>query len=154
MRSLGEADVVPVALLHAEREGVPFDTAVARVRSWIAGERRWVLVAEYNQEVHGYASATFLDVEDGDGLSGSGWYLSGVVVASVARRRGLGMQLTKARLDRIAEVSSTAWYFVNANNRASIALHRRFGFVEHARGPRICGVEFSGGAGILYRLDY
>ena len=143
-----------VGSLHAAREGTPFDTAVARVLSWLADERRRVLVAEYEQEVHGYASATFLNVKDGDGLGVSGWYLSGVVVAPAARRRGLGMQLTSARLDRIAEVSSSAWYFVNANNRASIALHSRFGFVEHARGPRICGVEFSGGTGILYRLDY
>lgn len=113
-----------------------------------------MLVAEYNQEVHGYASTTFLDVNDWDGLGVSGWYLSGIVVAPSARRRGLGMRLTSARLHGIAEASGSAWYFVNADNQASIALHARFGFVEHARGPRICGVEFSGGTGILYRLNF
>jgi aminoglycoside 6'-N-acetyltransferase I len=151
---LTEHDVTQVASLHAAREGVPFDAAVAIVLSWLPDERRQVLVAEYNQEVHGYASTTFVDVNDGDDLGVSGWYLSGIVVAPSARRRGLGMQLTSARLDRIAQASGSAWYFVNANNQASIALHARFGFVEHARGPRICGVEFSGGTGILYRIDY
>ena len=154
IRRLADADVTGVAGLHAGREGVLLDTAVAKVRAWLADERRPVLVAEHHQEVHGYASAAFLDVKDGDGLGVSGWYLTGVVVDPAARRRGLGTQLTSARLDRIAEVSSVAWYFVNATNEASIALHRRFGFVEHARGPRICGVKFSGGSGILYRLDH
>ena len=76
-----------VGSLHAARECTPFDTAVAKVLSWLADERRRVLVAEYEQQVHGYASTTFLDVKDGDGLGVSGWYLSGVVVAPAARRR-------------------------------------------------------------------
>ncbi|WP_162799122.1 GNAT family N-acetyltransferase [Nocardioides sp. 616] len=154
VRCLAESDVRRVASLHAVREGVPLEGAVATVSSWLADDRRLTLVAEHDQQVQGYASATFLDVHEGDGLGVTGWHLTGVVVNPAARRRGLGMQLTSARLDMIEERSETAWYFVNAENRASIALHTKYGFVEHARGPRICGVEFSGGTGILFRLDY
>ena len=120
---------------------------------WLEDDRRLVLVAEHEQQVHGYASASFLEGEAADGLVVPGWYLTGVVVDPASRRHGLGAQLTAARLDTIRNMAGTAWYFVNAENRASIDLHTKFGFTEHARGPRICGVEFSGGIGILFRLD-
>lgn len=142
-----------MAQLHAMREDTPLATSVAQVLGWLEDDRRSVVVADHDLQVHGYASATFLDAGAGGGLGVPGWYLSGVVVNPASRRHGLGAQLTAARLDTIREKSGTAWYFVNAENRASIALHAKFGFLEHARGPRICGVEFSGGNGILFRLD-
>lgn len=126
-----------VAQLHATRQGAPLAKSVSQVLGWLDDDRRLVLVADHDEQVHGYASATFLNAEAGDGLGVPGWYLSGVVINPASRRRGLGAQLTAARLDSIDEKADTAWYFVNAENRASIALHDKFGFVEHARGPRI-----------------
>jgi hypothetical protein len=76
-------------------------------------------------------------------LSGGGW----------KTLHGLGTQLTSARLEALARVADTAWYFVNAKNQASIALHAKFGFIEHARSERIAGVDFNGGEGILFRCD-
>ncbi len=45
------------------------------------------------------------------------------------------------------------FYFSNARNRVSIALHRRFGFTEVARGAEFAGVSFAGGEGILFQVD-
>lgn len=149
-----ERDIEPVAELHADREGTPTRTASARVRSWTTNPARIIVVAEHHARVQAFASAAWLDAPaDSDDPGVPGWYLAGVVVAPAARRRGLGAQLTEARLALIGKRSSTAWYFANAGKRASIAMHAGFGFTEHARGPRICGVEFGGGTGILFRLD-
>ncbi|MCK4511080.1 GNAT family N-acetyltransferase, partial [bacterium] len=51
------------------------------------------------------------------------------------------------------ERSRFAYYFSNARNRVSTALHERFGFVEVARGSELAGVSFVGGEGILFQLD-
>ena len=111
------------------------------------------MVAEHEGQVHGYGSATFLESARQDDTDPSGWYLTGVVVTPASRRHGLGAQLTSARLEALARVADTAWYFVNAKNQASIALHAKFGFIEHARAQRIAGVDFDGGLGILFRCD-
>lgn len=97
-----------------------------------------------------YASATYLSPSAGG--APHGWYLTGVVVAPPARRHGLADLLTRARLALLAERTDTAWYFVNARNTASIALHESFGFVEHTREFEIPGVSFEGGVGVLFRL--
>jgi aminoglycoside 6'-N-acetyltransferase I len=76
-----------------------------------------------------------------------------MVIDPVARRHGLGTLLTAARLAALAEIADTAWYFVNAVNHASIALHAKFGFVEHLRGRQLAGTKFEGGVGILFRLE-
>ena len=87
----------------------------------------------------------------GDGqLAPAGWYLGGLVVAEAVRRGGLGRELTAARLAAtdaagVTEVRFTA----NARNRPTLALHEPFGFVVEARNPRMSGLAFSGGEGLL-----
>lgn len=44
-----------------------------------------------------------------------------------------------------------AYYVVNATNLASIALHRRCGFLEIARAASFHTVGFNGGVGLLLR---
>ncbi len=84
-------------------------------------------------------------------LAPEGWYLGGVIVRPAWRRRGIGAALTAERLAWIAQRAGEAYYFVNARNRASIALHEPFGFVEVTRDFAFPGVTFEGGEGILFR---
>lgn len=86
-------------------------------------------------------------------LAPAGHYLGGVTVEPAWRRRGIALALTDARLRWIAERADEAFYVVNATNLASIDLHRRWGFVEVARGPTFAGVPFDGGLGLLMRTD-
>ena len=83
----------------------------------------------------------------------AGHYLGGVSVHPDFRRRGIGHELTRRRLAWIAERASEAFYFVNAQNRASSDLHARFGFVEVTRDFFVPGVSFTGGTGVLFRVD-
>jgi ribosomal protein S18 acetylase RimI-like enzyme len=82
-----------------------------------------------------------------------GWYLGGVVVDPLQRRRGIGARLTRERLAWIAARAGQAYYFVNERNRASIDLHARLGFRELARDIRVTGLTFTGGVGLLFGLD-
>jgi ribosomal protein S18 acetylase RimI-like enzyme len=153
VRLIAGSDVDEVVRIHAARAGIEMVRAEAVVRGWLEDAGRLVMVAEHDGQVHGYGSATFLDAGAPDGTDPSGWYLTGVVVAPPSRRHGLGTQLTSVRLEALARVADTAWYFVNAKNQASIALHAKFGFIEHARSERIAGVDFNGGEGTLFRCD-
>jgi ribosomal protein S18 acetylase RimI-like enzyme len=76
-----------------------------------------------------------------------------VVVGPAHRRRGLGRQLTRVRLDWIRERSTQAYYFANERNQVSIALHRALGFVELTRDFHHPQVQFEGGSGILFACD-
>ena len=69
------------------------------------------------------------------------------------RRQGIGYDLTLQRLKWIFESSDIAWYFANAENSASIALHASVGFEEITRDFQYPGVTFAGGVGILCQLD-
>ena len=83
-----------------------------------------------------------------------GWHLAGLIVSQTHRRRGLGLALTHYRLDLLVKRAGTAWYFANAQNRVTIELHQKLGFVEVTRDFSFPGVSFSGdGVGILFRLD-
>ncbi|MDF1799819.1 MAG: GNAT family N-acetyltransferase [Planctomycetota bacterium] len=87
----------------------------------------------------------------GDGqLAPVGWYLGGLVVARAARRGGLGRALTAARLAALDAAGVTEVRFTaNARNSATLALHEPFGFQVEARNPRMSGLAFSGGEGLL-----
>jgi len=82
-----------------------------------------------------------------------GWYLGGVIVTESLRRRGVARQLTAARLLDLSQNAGEVFYFVNARNRPSIDLHSEFGFVEVTRDFEFPRVSFTGGEGILFRLD-
>jgi aminoglycoside 6'-N-acetyltransferase I len=86
----------------------------------------------------------------GVGSACAGHYLGGVTVAPSHRRQGVADALTAARLEWIRYRSADAWYIVNANNLASIDLHKRWGFEEVARSSRFHSTEFTGGTGILF----
>ncbi len=82
----------------------------------------------------------------------AGWYLGGLVVAPVWRDRGAGAALTLARVEWVAGRADEVWYYANAANTVSIALHTAVGFEEVTRDFAVPGLSFKGGVGVLYRM--
>lgn len=82
-----------------------------------------------------------------------GWYLTGVIVAPAARRRGVGRALTEARIEAWPSHTGPLRFVVNAQNRASIELHSGLGFELEAESVQVPGVRFAGGRGLLFRLE-
>jgi len=152
-------DIDALGRISAERQGGDAHEHVAMFRGALednqAGRSMIILVAELGSDVIGFGKARYLDEEHGAGVGASpeGWYLTGVVVDSRFRRQGVGSRLTVERLRWIAERSDLAYYFSNARNRVSMALHRRFGFTELVRGAEFAGVSFVGGEGVLFQAD-
>jgi len=108
-----------------------------------------LLVAETRGAVVGYGCAARFAPPPEAPLhrAPEGWYLAGVVVSPALRRRGIAKALTRARLDRL---EPPVYYFANERNRASIDLHRPFGFAELTRTFWHPDAHFTGGGGILF----
>lgn len=155
---------------HARSDDVPSCTALALVAApgsdaslWraslledVESPDRLLVIAEYGTAVIGYGRV-LLFVPERDApprIAPRGYYLMGVVVHPDYQRRGVGAKLTQARLDWISQHSDVAWYFANARNAASIALHASFGFEEVTRSFSYPRVDFEGGEGILFRLRF
>ncbi len=115
--------------------------------------RNLLLAALVDDRVVGYGKAdVFVPPDDAPpNCAPRGWYLTGVTIEPPMRRRGIGLALTRARLERVARRSVHAHYFANAMNRASIDLHARLGFEEVTRDFWYPRTSFTGGAGILFR---
>jgi len=157
IRSAEAADVETLAGIAAEREGQP-------VAIWHASFEKYfdrsldrathqLLVAVRAGITLGYAKSQYFAPVTGapENVAPAGWYLTGVIVRPEHRRLGIGLGLTTARLDRIARTHTESFYFCNAKNAVSIALHERLGFAEHTRDFWFPKVHFEGGSGILFR---
>lgn len=105
--------------------------------------------------VIGFGRAGLVDPDALVGARGvpPGWYLLGLVVVDDWRRRGVGLELTRRRLEVLAQRTEVAYYVANAANRASLDLHARLGFAELSRAFDWPGMSFEGGAGVLCRAD-
>ena len=120
----------------------------------IDGSDRLLVVAERADEVIGYGRV-LLFVPGADAppdIAPPGYYLMGLAVHPDHRRQGVGAALIRARLDWISERANEAWYFANARNAASIALHEPFRFDEATRSFFYPRVDFDRGEGILFRV--
>ena len=119
----------------------------------IGSADRLLVVGERAGEVIGYGRVLrFVPEPDAPAdIAPSGYYLMGLVVHPDHRRRGVAAALTQARLDWISRHANEAWYFANARNAASIALHAPFGFEEVTRSFFYPRVDFDRGEGILFR---
>ena len=82
-----------------------------------------------------------------------GWYLVGVIIGPAYRRRGVASELTRVRLAWIAQRARQAYYFANSVNRATIDLHARLGFRQVCRDFTFPNARFSGGVGVLFRIE-
>jgi ribosomal protein S18 acetylase RimI-like enzyme len=152
------SDVPALAEIAADREGEPVErwqTAFEHILADTAGGQSLLLVAVIEPTIAGYGKAGYFAPPAGSpaNVAPAGFYLTGVVVAPAFRRRGLGHELTRARLDWIRGRSPRAYYFANERNRVTIELHRELGFVELTRDFSHPQVRFEGGAGILFVCD-
>jgi GNAT superfamily N-acetyltransferase len=146
-----------LARIRAERDGGSVTAYVQRFERDLSnhGNRPddlW-LAAEVDGRVVGYGKVAYLQPppDSPPNAAPAGFYLGGVTVARAFRRRGIAHELTLRRLQWIARRAEEAYYFANAQNRASIDLHARFGFTEITRDFVVPGVSFTGGVGILFR---
>lgn len=110
---------------------------LANRQAWFAARRAQsypVLVAAEGDEVLGYAS--FGDWRPFDGYRYTVEH--SVYIASAARRRGIGGALLAALVEEAANLGKHVMVGgIDADNPASLALHRRHGFVETARMPQV-----------------
>lgn len=82
-----------------------------------------------------------------------GYYLGGVAVDPRWRRHGIGTKLTQYRLEAAwGKGAEIVYYFANARNEASIAMHEAMGFEELQRPFSFPGVSFDGGTGVLFGI--
>lgn len=144
-----EADIEACAELETGHYGGEVAESVPWFRMELTAPTRLLMVARVGDTVVGYARAT--DYQPLDGYTApAGHYLGGVVVRRAWRRRGIGLALTTARMDRVFAVADRVWYFANEHNTPSIAMHARLGFREVTRDFTFPGVEFEGGVGVLF----
>ena len=157
VRDAAPADADAIARIAQERNGGELEAHVAGFqRSLLARSippRSLVLAATVEGRVVGYARAGVFEppADAPANCAPRGWYLTGVTIAPEMRRRGIGLALTRARLDCIAAHAGLVYYFASAMNRASIDLHARLGFVEVTRDFWYPDTSFTGGVGILFR---
>lgn len=160
VRAAFETDVTVLTRIAAEREGGEperhRDAFVRLLQDTVPAGGGRLLVAVVGEKAVGFGKvARFRHAVDAaaghaSDIAPEGWYLAGVVVSPEWRRRGVGDRLTASRLEWIGHRATRAYYFVNAQNTASIDLHRRFGFVEVTRRFSFPGASFEGGEGILF----
>ncbi|MCD4852387.1 GNAT family N-acetyltransferase [Arthrobacter sp. AK01] len=149
------AGILAADLAAGRTSSADAERFAAGISAAVADPARLVVVAEAHDDANaeggsgvvGWAKTHFWDYPDGLALAGH--YLGGVTVRPDFRRRGLAAELTAVRLGWIWEQAEEAWYVVNARNEASLALHRKWGFREVARGGGFHTVTFDGGEGVL-----
>ena len=154
IRDAVAADVATLAAIRHERDGGDAAAHAAAFERLLGVPADAVLLAaELGGRVVGYGKASvFAPPADAPAnCAPAGWYLTGVIVADEFRRRGIGLELTRVRLVRVAARADRAHYFASAMNRASIDLHARLGFVEVTRDFWFPATSFTGGVGILFR---
>jgi GNAT superfamily N-acetyltransferase len=146
-----------LAIIRFNREGGDLTELTAGFENEIKNSNpreHHLIVAEHDGKVIGYARSSYFrhPEETSSNICPEGWYLTGVIVLAKYRRKGVAYQLTKKRLEWIAERADTAYYFANAKNKVSFDLHAKFGFEEVTRDFSYPGVEFEGGEGVLYKV--
>jgi ribosomal protein S18 acetylase RimI-like enzyme len=158
IRAAETRDLYALAQIAAEREGTPQAIQLKLFEKHLLYQetgQSMILVADVSGVVVGFGKCAYCKPpEDAPpNAAPDGWYLTGVIVAPKLRRRRIGYQLTHARLQWLARRTSKAWYFASAQNRVTIELHRQLGFVEVTRDFSFLNVTFSGGVGILFRVE-
>lgn len=147
VRVARDEDADAIAVVAASR-GPGRGPAAERLEAWLVDAARRVVVAETDVGVVvGWAMA---GPWDGAGAQ-AGPHVSALTVHPEHRRRGVGDRLLGALEDWTWHRSDRLWSVVNARNDASLALHRRHGFVAVRRLASYAGVPFEGGWGMLLR---
>jgi ribosomal protein S18 acetylase RimI-like enzyme len=116
---------------------------------------RCLFVAEEDGTLVGEGRVRHFDppTELGPNGAPAGYYLMGVGVLPFARHRGIGRDLTIARMAWTASRSRTLWFFTEVSNEGSLALHASLGFRQITRDFNYPGVSFPSGSGVLCCAD-
>lgn len=151
VRPLATHHIDECVVLAVQRNGGAHDHWAAAFERALGSDDQQAFVAIHDGVVVGYGTAGWLALSTREGARNApdGWYLTGVVVEPRYRRRGVGRQLTEARLRWLATRTDRAWYFATAMNRPSLDLHAALGFREVTRDLSVPGVTFTGGTGVL-----
>lgn len=140
-------DVDAIGAVAASR-GPERRPADGRLEAWLADTARLVVVAERGAgAVVGWA---MVGPWSGAGAQ-AGPHVSALTVHPDHRRCGVGDRLLAALEDWAWPRSDRLWSVVNARNDASLALHRRRGFVAVRRIASYAGMTFEDGWGMLLR---
>jgi len=147
------AEFLAALVSFAAGEGEDSDVARRRFERDVALPERRLLVAIVGDQIAGYGRTGYFTppVDAPANVAPEGYYLGGLLVGAQWRRRGLGGELTVARVAWVFEHAPEVWYFTNARNRASLELHFKAGFAEVTRDFVFPGVSFDGGVGVLCR---
>ncbi|MGU3643377.1 GNAT family N-acetyltransferase [Microbacterium sp. C23T] len=86
-----------------------------------------------------------------DGGAPEGYYLGGLAVHPSHRREGIGLALTRVRIEWVWARADGVLYFTDEDNLASLRLHAAFGFEEIARLPTILGARANREHLVLFR---
>jgi len=129
-REATAADVRQCAGLIAASEGDDIEEWLQRFTDVLNDPDRRFLVAVADGAVVGFGHLRYVrhDARSNSSVP-SGWYLSGVTVAASHRRRGIGTQLTRERLRLLQGIADCVYYVAEADNDATLAMHRSLGFV-------------------------
>ncbi len=96
---------------------------------------RFVVVAVVDDILVGTGKTHFFP--EPDDQAPEGHYLGGVTVHPDHRRLGIGLALTRARMEWVWSRSDRVYYFTDDHNAASILMHAALGFEEIGRAPVI-----------------
>jgi len=120
------------------------------------GEAFHMLVAEHECQLIGFGRSVRFDPKKNEVPfpAPAGWYLIGIVVSKSFRRRGVGRALTDERIKKISMVADEIFYFVESENKTSIALHQSLGFEKIGEGKGFLKISFCNGLGYLYRKSF
>lgn len=133
VRDAVDGDLDASAQIIAVEAGGPVLEWRQRFAEVLADPDRIFLVAVVHGRVVGFGQARRVERPEpvAPGAPPPGWYLSGVTVVAEFRRRGIGAQLTRARLARLRAGGATVVYCVaEPENAATLELHQRVGFVD------------------------
>ncbi len=158
VRKARPADAEAITALTCARHDLEESVVRPRIDGELAGlttgEPSCVFVAEIGHHLVGFGRAREMQhARDNLPIAlPEGWYLTGVIVDPDWRRRGLGAALTSARLAWLRRRTDAAYYVASRENRASIQLHRTFGFHEIARGFDYPRAGLDAGRSAAYEL--
>lgn len=161
IREARAADVAPVARIAGEREEQPVEHFVRATADLLARKARGdavdMKVAEFGGEVIGFGKSGYITPppRSPSNCIPEGWYLTGLVVDPKFRRKRVGHELTRARIEWLFQRTESVYYFANSRNHPTITLHDHFGFKEVSRDIWVPKVTFSGtgSVGVLYGLN-
>ena len=132
LRPLRSEHLLAAARMAAHTSGRSADDLLKIYgRDLVRNERVAQVGAFVNDELIGFGRVVCVQFETSQvNQAPSGWYLLGVNVASIHRRRGIATLLTNWRIEWLADRADQLFYVAVPTNFASIRLHEAFGFVK------------------------